>query len=91
MRKNIDSGLGTCLILQNIETAVYSASAATCHLKWTFRPKVGSAFEGKSWTFVNIYGYRAATADAPAGWEYVVRDNEVNEMRKVTGKAFNED
>lgn len=90
MRKNIESGLGTCLLIQAIETSAYSESAVTCRLTWTFMPNAGSEFEGRPWTFVNIYGYRAADDNGPAGWEYVLRDNEVLEMKKVVGKAFNE-
>lgn len=90
MKRNITTGLGTCLLLQNIETRAYSDTAVTCWLEWNFRPSAGSEFEGRGWTFTNIYGWRAGSADAAAGWEYVVRDREVEAMREVTGTAFNE-
>lgn len=91
MRNNIDSGLGTCLILDSIDSiTTYSQSSAVCWLRWTFHPQASSEYAGRTWSFVNIYGYRAASKGSEAGWEYVVRDNEVSEMRKVVGKAFNE-
>lgn len=89
MRNNIFTGLGTKLILETIEKIVpYSETSALCWLRWSFHPQEGSEFEGRGWTFTNIYAFRAASADLRAGWEFVVRDQEVNEIRRVTGRTF---
>ena len=89
MRNNIASGLGTKLILDAVEKVeAYGDAAALCRVRWTFQPQVGSVYEGKGWTFTNIYGYRAATEEGSTGWEFVVRDQEVNAFRRVTGKTF---
>ena len=89
MRNNIASGLGTKLVLDEIERIQpYSNGSALCWLRWTFHPQAGSEFEGKEWTFTNIYGYRAASAGCAGGWELIVRDQEVNEVIRVTGKSF---
>lgn len=89
MRNNIKTGLGTKLLLDKIERIqAYSESSALCWLTWTFHPQAASEFEGKGWTFTNIYGYRAESAEMSAGWEFVVRDQEVNEIYRVTGKSF---
>ncbi len=89
MRNNISTGLGTKLILQEIEkTETYSASSALLWIRWTFQPQAGSRYERQDWTFTNIYGYRAASAGEAAGWEFVVRDQEVNEVVRVTGGSF---
>lgn len=88
MLQNTTTGLGTCLLLRGVRVVPYSEGAATCYLTWTFRPAEGSRYEGNGWTFENIYGYRAASCGREAGWEYVVRDREVLEMRKVTGEDF---
>jgi hypothetical protein len=88
MRNNIKTGLGTKLVLDEIEKIEpYSEGSALCWLRWTFVPQVGSEFEGRGWTFTNIYGYRR-TDDGEEGWEFVVRDQEINECVKVTGKSF---
>lgn len=89
MRNNIASGLGTKLVLDAIEKIQpYSAGSAFCWLRWTFHPQVGSEFEGKTWSFTNVYGYRVASAGCAAGWELVVRDQEVDGVVRVTGKTF---
>ena len=89
MRNNIASGLGTKLVLESIEKIdVYSASSAVCWLHWSFHPQVGSEFEGKGWRFTNVYGYRAEAGGVKEGWEFVVRDQEVDEIVRVTGKSF---
>jgi hypothetical protein len=88
MRNNITTVLGTKLVLEEIvKIEAYSESSALCWLKWTFVPQAGSEFEGKGWTFTNVYGYRR-TACGEEGWEFVVRDQEINECVKVTGKTF---
>ncbi|KAK3626955.1 hypothetical protein LTR56_019494 [Elasticomyces elasticus] len=82
MRSNI---MGTHLELIAIEKIeVYTL----CWLRWAFHPQAGSEFGGKSWEFTNIYGYRAATDDAEAGFEFVIRDNEINAFAEATGKSF---
>lgn len=87
MRNNIHTGLGTKLILDKIEKIdQYSDSSALCWLQWTFHPQAGSEYE--TWSFTNIYGYRGGTEEAAAGWELVVRDQEVEAIRRVTGKTF---
>jgi hypothetical protein len=89
MRKNITTGLGTKLILQEIEKIEpYSDTSAFCWIRWTFQPQKGGQFEGRDWTFTNVYGYRAASGGNEAGWELVVRDHEVNECMRVTGRSF---
>ena len=89
MRKNISYGIGTNLELVSIgKVDVYSEASALCWLKWKFHPRPGSEYEGKGWTFTNIYGYRAADDGQAHGWELVVRDEEVNAMRKATGESF---
>lgn len=89
LRNNIKSGLGTHLELNAIESiSIISDTAAQCSLRWTFIPGPTSEFAGSTWTFVNVYGYRAADDKNAAGWEYVVRDNEVGEMRKIVGMTF---
>jgi hypothetical protein len=88
MRNNISTGLGTKLVLDEIEKIeTYSEISALCWLRWTFVPQAGSEFEGRGWTFTNIYGYRR-TDGGEEGWEFVVRDQEINECVKVTGKSF---
>ena len=91
MRKNIDSGLGCHMMLDRVETAVQSDTSALCFITFTFHPQPGHELEGRTWTFTNVYGYRAAQpqlGQAP-GWEFVLRDQEVNEMLKVAGWTFN--
>ncbi|KAK5685192.1 hypothetical protein LTS10_003269 [Elasticomyces elasticus] len=89
MRSNITSGMGTHLELIAIEKIeVYSLGLALCWLHWAFHPQAGSEFGGKSWEFTNIYGYRASTDDAEAGFEFVIRDNEINAFAEATGKSF---
>lgn len=89
MRNNITSGLGTKLLLEKIEKIeVYSETSALCWLHWSFHPQAGSEFEGRGWEFTNIYGYRAESDGKKEGWEFVVRDQEVNEIVRVTGKSF---
>jgi len=90
MRKNISYGIGTCLILEDIsKVEVYSPTSALCWISWTFRPAAGSDFEGRPWRFTNIYGYRAEPDNpSDAGWEFVLRDEEVNAMVAATGKTF---
>lgn len=89
MRKAISYGIGVHLDLLEIrKVEVYGQASALCWLHWAFRPKTGSEYEGKDWTFTNIYGYRAATDGAGAGWEFVVRDEEVNAMVAATGRSF---
>jgi len=89
MRKNIDSGIGTHLELLSIEKIeVYSPTLALCWLHWAFHPKAGREFAGKDWKFTNIYGYRAANEDSEAGWEFVIRDQEVTAFSEATGKSF---
>ncbi len=89
MRNNISTGLGTKLVLEEVEKIeVYSETSALCWMRWTFHPQAGSEFEGRGWTFTNVYGYRGATDGREQGWEFVVRDREINEMVKVTGRSF---
>ncbi|KAK0260524.1 hypothetical protein LTR01_002488 [Friedmanniomyces endolithicus] len=89
MRSNITSGMGTHLELLSIDRIdVYSSTSALCWLHWVFHPKPGSEFAGKDWKFTNIYGYRAASEDAEAGWEFVVRDQEINAFKEATGGSF---
>ena len=89
MRNNIQTGLGTKLVLDKVERIQsYSEASAMCWLTWSFHPQAGSEFEGRGWTFTNIYGYRAGSAGVSAGWEFVVRDQEVDAIYKVTGKTF---
>ena len=78
--------------LENVKSAVYSETSALCWITFTFCPQPGHELEGWTWTFTNIYGYRAARLDLKreAGWEFVLRDHEVNEMVKVAGWAFND-
>lgn len=92
MRKNIDYGIGTHLELLAIsKMEVYSQTSALCWLDWAFHPRSGSEYEGRGWQFTNIYGYRAATTEGvEAGWEFVVRDEEVNAMVRATGKRFDD-
>jgi hypothetical protein len=96
MLSNATSKLGTCLILDEVKKIeVYSPTSALCWLSWTFQPAKESEFVGRTWSFTNIYGYRAASpikpgdaAVEPAGWEFVVRDEEVNAIVKATGRSF---
>lgn len=89
MRSNISTGLGTKLVLQEIvKIEPYSSTSAMCWLNWTFEPQAGSEFEGRGWRFTNIYGYRAVSGGEEAGWEFVVRDQEVDECVRVTGRSF---
>ena len=89
MEKNVSLGLGTHLSLLEItKVEVYSPSSALLWLKWVFKPMAGSEFEGKGWIFTNVYGYRAAEQGDQAGWEFVVRDEEVESMLKATGSSF---
>ena len=91
MRNNIRTGLGTKLILERIDKIeTYSATSALCWLTWSFHPQAGSEFEGRGWTFTNVYGFRAAAEGegCGAGWEFVVRDQEVERMKEVTGGSF---
>jgi hypothetical protein len=89
MRNNIASGLGTKLVLERIEKIeTYSETLALCWLHWSFHPQAGSEFEGKHWEFTNIYGYRASSNGLKDGWELVIRDQEVDEVKRVTGRSF---
>jgi hypothetical protein len=91
MRKNIDSGLGCHMTLDRVETTIQSDSSALCFITFTFHPQPGHELENRTWTFTNVYGYRAAQPQSGQvpGWEFVLRDQEVNEMVKVAGWAFN--
>jgi hypothetical protein len=91
MRNNISTNLGTKLVLQEIEKIdVYASTSAVCWLKWKFEPQSGSEFEGRGWVFTNVYGYRGKVGGdgGEQGWEFVVRDREVEECVRVTGKSF---
>lgn len=89
MRNNIATGLGTKLVLEKIEKIeAYSETSALCWLHWSFHPQAGSEFDGKAWQFTNVYGYRAESDGKKEGWELVVRDQEVNEIMRVTGRSF---
>lgn len=90
MRNNITTGLGTKLILEEIEKVeVYSENSAVCWLRWRFEPAKGSEFEGRGWGFVGVYGFRAGSRPGDGdGWEFVLRDQEVENMRAVTGRTF---
>jgi hypothetical protein len=94
MRKNITYGIGTRLELRSIsKIEVYSETLALCWLDWTFVPKAGSEFDGRNWQFTNIYGFRrvAGLPDGmTGGFEFVVRDEEVNAMVRATGKSFSD-
>lgn len=92
MRKNISSGLGCHMKLEDVKSTVYSDLSVLCWITFTFYPRPGHELEGRTWTFTNVYGYRAARPDLKqeAGWEFVIRDHEVNEMIKVAGWAFND-
>ena len=89
-QKAIIDGLGTHLVLDDFSISIYSSSSCLCNLTWTFHPPKDSKVTSQGWTFTNIYGYRSATGEVAAGFEFVLRDNEVSEMRKATGKAFDE-
>lgn len=91
MRKNIASRLGCHMKFEGVKVTVYSETSALCFITFTFHPQPGHELEGRTWTFTNVYGYRAAQpqVDQRAGWEFVLRDEEVNEMVKVAGWAFN--
>lgn len=91
MRKNIASHLGCHMTLEGVTSVVYSETSVLCWITFTFHPQAGHELEGKTWTFTNVYGYRAAQPqlEQKAGWEFVLRDNEVNEMLKVAGWSFN--
>lgn len=47
-----------------------------------------SEFEGKTWSFTNVYSYRAESQGLAEGWESVLRDHEVNEFVRATGRSF---
>lgn len=88
MRNNIVSGLGTKLLLEEIvKVDHYSPTSALCWLRWKFVPAQGSEFEGRGWGMVNVYGFRV-TEGEEEGWEFVLRDQEVQGIRGVTGKTF---
>lgn len=79
------------MTLEEVTSVVYSETSVLCWITFTFHPQAGHKLEGKTWTFTNVYGYRAAQPqlEQKAGWEFVLRDNEVNEMLKVAGWSFN--
>ncbi|KAM0720413.1 hypothetical protein Q7P37_004549 [Cladosporium fusiforme] len=91
MRKNIASKLGCHMTLEDVKSTVYSETSVLCWITFTFHPQPEHELEGRTWTFTNVYGYRAAQPQLgqQAGWEFVLRDQEVNEMVKVAGWAFN--
>lgn len=89
MRKNVSLGLGTHLRLLSVPSIqVYSPTSVLCWLEWEFVPRSGSEYEGRGWRFRNLYGYRAASEGAEAGWEFVLRDEEVESMVRATGLSF---
>lgn len=90
MRNNIASGLGTKLVLEAVEKVEgYAPTSALCWLRWRFEPAAGSAFAGRGWGMVNVYGFRAGDGEGEGdGWEFVLRDQEVDAMRAVTGGTF---
>ncbi|KAI6839296.1 hypothetical protein KC365_g6049 [Hortaea werneckii] len=91
MRKNVTLKLGTHLkLLQTKKIESYSSTSALCWLEWQFVPQKGSEYEGKDWKFTNVYGYRAASEGLAAGWEFVLRDEEVESMFAATGMRFDD-
>ncbi|KAI7371365.1 hypothetical protein KC354_g600 [Hortaea werneckii] len=91
MRKNVTLKLGTHLKLLHIQKIEsYSSTSALCWLEWQFVLQKGSEHEGKGWKFTNVYGYRAASEGLAAGWEFVLRDEEVESMFAATGMRFDD-
>ncbi|KAI7368636.1 hypothetical protein KC354_g2536 [Hortaea werneckii] len=91
MRKNVNLKLGTHLKLLHIKKIEsYSSTSALCWLEWQFVPLEGSGYNGRGWKFTNVYGYRAAGEGIAAGWEFVLRDEEVESMFAATGMRFDE-
>ena len=56
---------------------------AFCWITWRMEPGVGSPWEGRGWSWENVYGFRVmpagagGAASAAEGFESVVSDNEV--------------
>jgi len=84
----LKSGLGLDMSIGDIEVTAYSDTSAICRLTFTYHPAPNSELAGKDWTFTNVYGYRAESTGVAAGWEFVLRDHEVNAMQKATGKRW---
>ena len=89
MLKNVALRIGTKLVLNRIEKIEpCSETSALCWLNFSFHPRGGSEFEGRGWTFTDVYLYRAESSGKAAGWEFVITDQETSEMKKATGKTF---
>lgn len=90
MRKNISTSLGCHMTLEGVSSAPCSETSALCWITFTFHPQPGHELAGREWTFTNVYGYRRgyAAVGREAGWEFVLRDQEVEEMVKVAGWSF---
>ncbi|RMY04661.1 hypothetical protein D0868_06830 [Hortaea werneckii] len=91
MRTNVTLNLGTHLTLLHVKKIEsYSLNSALCWKEWQFVPQKGSEYEGKGWKLTNIYGYRVASEGLAAGWEFVLRDEEVESMFVATEMRFDD-
>jgi len=88
MRSEMCTRIGNRMVLQDARIEPYSTTSALCWLTFDFCPLPGSELGGKGWTFTNVYQYRAATAGVDAGWESILRDQEINKFQKATGQSF---
>lgn len=88
IQKTIDNNVGINMFLKDVRVESYNEKVALCWLTFDVHALAGSKHENKTWRFTNVYGYRMADAAAAAGWEFVLRDQEVDEMRKATGERF---
>ena len=81
------SGLGTDIRLRASRVERVSDQAALCWLTWRIYPRNGV----KPWSFVDLYGFRAApnrTGGLEGGWEFSNADNEYEELLKRAPNFF---
>jgi hypothetical protein len=75
------TGLGWKMKLRDYRVETLSETAAACHLTWEFMPT-----RGDGWSWTNVYGWRDGNSVSPNGsrgaFEYVVSDNETEELMK---------
>ncbi|TKX26897.1 hypothetical protein C1H76_0834 [Elsinoe australis] len=86
LRAAIEAGLGAHMTLKALRSQQISDTSALCWITFEFHPAESSGRQ--NWTFTNLYGYRAETQGASAGFEFVVRDQEANEMKNSAGNVF---
>ncbi|KAL8748857.1 MAG: hypothetical protein Q9184_007050 [Pyrenodesmia sp. 2 TL-2023] len=80
---------GAELVMRDYRVDICSPTSAICQITFEFKPAKDGRCAGQDFEFTNYYGYRAEGAGVKAGWEFVIRDQEANEMGRAMGVGGN--